>query len=151
MSRDEGSNGAPASPGPLHAPSEVALEQQFAPGGLYALRAAVAAHATELGLPERSLPRVLLVATELATNAIRHGAGSGTLRLWRTGELLMVQVVDAGPGIARPDRLGIRPAPLGSRAGRGLWIVRQICDQVHITAGPTTTVTIGIHLGAPPG
>jgi anti-sigma regulatory factor (Ser/Thr protein kinase) len=127
------------------------MVQHFAPGGLYALRAAVAAHATALGLAEQSLGRVLLAATELATNAICHGAGFGTLRLWRSGDLLMLRVVDTGPGIARPDRVGVEPARLAARTGRGLWIVRQVCDQMHISAAPGTTVTIGVRLKVPPG
>jgi anti-sigma regulatory factor (Ser/Thr protein kinase) len=137
---------------PAPAPDEVALDQLFDRDGLYSLRAAVAAHATDLGLPEADLGGFQLAATELATNAIRHGGGGGRLRLWRTGETLHLQVSDDGPGMADPHAAGTRPAPLTAANGRGLWILRQLCTRVHIaaaTAGTVVTASLDLQPGAP--
>ena len=59
----------------------VVLEQDFDVGSLYALRAAVSAHAAEAGLAGNRLYDVVTTAHELAANAVRHGAGHGRLRL----------------------------------------------------------------------
>jgi anti-sigma regulatory factor (Ser/Thr protein kinase) len=87
------------------------------------------------------------VATELATNAIRHGGGTGRLRMWRTDNTLHVQVRDDGPGITDPHLAGTRPVPLTAVGGRGLWIVRQLCDDLHIatTAGTTITASFDVN------
>jgi anti-sigma regulatory factor (Ser/Thr protein kinase) len=124
------------------APAEVNLDIDVAATGLYPLRAAVAAHATELGMSEQQLDRFLVVATELATNVIRHGGGNGRLRLWRSGPTIVCQVDDDGPGINDPNQVGLQQVPLGAVGGRGLWIVRQFCDTVSVTSsGQGTTVT----------
>jgi anti-sigma regulatory factor (Ser/Thr protein kinase) len=133
-----------------HDPAAVTgLDQSFDAGGLYALRAAVAAHASAMGLDDVRLGGLMVVASELATNAIRHGGGTGRLRLWREGETLHCQVSDSGPGIADPETVGTTRVPLSADNGRGIWIVRQISDRVEITTG-TTGTTITASLADPP-
>ncbi|GIM90031.1 ATP-binding protein [Paractinoplanes toevensis] len=132
-------SGVPAQP-----PYEVTLAQDFDRQGLYALRAAVAAHAAQLGLPDGRLNAITLIATGLATNAIRHGGGTGRLQMWRSDGAVHLQVTDDGPGMAQPDDAGLRPVPLSTPGGRGLWIVRQISDHVDITADHGTTVTVAL-------
>jgi anti-sigma regulatory factor (Ser/Thr protein kinase) len=123
------------------------LVSDFDASGLYAVRAAVAAHASELGMDEDRLQRLLVVATELATNAIRHGGANNQLRLWRSDGAIYCQVTDDGPGISDPDDAGIRPVPLNADSGRGLWIVRQLSDRVIITNDtPGTTVTATLNV-----
>src|SRR5580704_7942627 len=58
------------------------LDQEFDSGTLYALRAAVQAHAGQAGLSEDRVGEVVLAIHELAANAIAHGAGHGRLRMW---------------------------------------------------------------------
>jgi hypothetical protein len=58
------------------------LELEFATGSLYLLRQAVAVHAAAAGLGEESARDVMLAVNELASNAVRHGAGRGRLRMW---------------------------------------------------------------------
>jgi len=123
-------------------PARVVLEVGVEATGLYPLRAAVAAHATDLGMGEGQLDKLLVVVTELATNVIRHGGGAGRLQLWRDADMIACQVTDDGPGIADPETAGMRPIPLDADCGRGLWIVRQLCDQVTIESnGHGSTVT----------
>jgi anti-sigma regulatory factor (Ser/Thr protein kinase) len=127
-------------------PEAVAVDHQFDADGLYALRAALAAHADHLGAATEQVERLLIVGGELATNAIRHGGGTGRLRLWRDGELLRCQISDHGPGIADPDAGTHAPAPTAT-GGRGLWITRQLCQDLAIDTGPQgTTVTAAIPL-----
>jgi anti-sigma regulatory factor (Ser/Thr protein kinase) len=112
---------------------------------LYSLRAEVAAHASHLGLPDPRLRHLLVVATELATNVVRHGGGTGRLRLWRAGDTIVCEVSDDGPGITMPHQAGTIPVPLTTDGGRGLWLVRHFTDSVEITnREPGTTVTVSM-------
>ena len=125
------------------------LEVPFRASGLRLVREAVAAHADALGVPGPEVVTVVLVASELAANALRHGGGAGQLRMWRDGTLLYCQVVDHGPGIAGP-RLGESPPDPNAVDGRGLWICRQLSSGLLIsgTRGEAsgTTVTALFHL-----
>src|SRR5262245_63760105 len=77
---------------------EPLVDRSFSADDLYALRAEVAAHASALGASRSQLERILIVASELATNVVRHGGGSGRLTLWRDGPMLRCRVSDRGPG-----------------------------------------------------
>jgi anti-sigma regulatory factor (Ser/Thr protein kinase) len=116
------------------------VDERFDGGTLHRLRAAVAAHASDLGLTRPQMERVIIVVGELATNAVRHGGGRGRLRLWRDQTLLRCQVGDHGPGM--PDTVGAaRPDPMAA-SGRGMWICRQLSDDLVVAAGPFgSTVT----------
>ncbi|HEX6684053.1 MAG TPA: ATP-binding protein [Candidatus Limnocylindrales bacterium] len=123
------------------------LSTAFTIDSLYNLRAEVAAHALHLGLAEPQLSNMLVVATELATNVVRHGGGAGRLRLWRDGDSIFCEVSDDGPGIALPHAAGLRPVPLAYDGGRGLWLVRHFTDTLEIVnreLGATVTVSMQI-------
>jgi anti-sigma regulatory factor (Ser/Thr protein kinase) len=72
-----------------------------------------------------------LVMTEVVTNAVRHGARGGTLRLAATPkpEFLCVQVTDDGPGLVP------RPGAMASdeNGGFGLFIVEQLTRRWGVT------------------
>jgi anti-sigma regulatory factor (Ser/Thr protein kinase) len=132
-------------------PPEVALDQLFDSSSLFALRSAVAAHGSELGLTPHRVADLVLAAQELAANAVRHGdagaAAPARLCLWREDNRVVCQVSDGGPGMADPDGVGTQRADIRASAGRGLWIVRQIVDTVDIVShagGVTVTVTLGL-------
>ena len=130
----------------------MSLEQTFDGTNLFALRSAVAAHGAELGLSDHRVADLVLVAQELAANAVRHGGVSptapGRLRLWREDGRVMCEVTDAGPGIADPNA-GRQRAPLAANAGRGLWIVRQLADDVTIASSPDrVTVQVTLDRGS---
>ena len=131
---------------PVDAPAQPALDQGFDGDGLVSLRSAVAAHADNLGLLAAGrVSDLVLAAHELAANAVRHGGGRGRLRLWRDSDHLVCEVSDSGGGLGDPDSAGrTRPSPR-STGGRGLWLVRALCDTVDISTGPTgTTITVTI-------
>ncbi|GIH02092.1 hypothetical protein Rhe02_01590 [Rhizocola hellebori] len=122
---------------------QAGLSIGFTADRLYALRAALAAHGMRLGLEGPRLGHLLVVATELVTNVIRHSDGHGHIRLWRSDARVYCEVTDNGPGIADPEVAGREQVPLTGDGGRGLWIVRQLTDECTITSrDPGTCVTV---------
>jgi anti-sigma regulatory factor (Ser/Thr protein kinase) len=118
----------------LDSPGAPDLDQPFDAESLYALRSTIAAHAERLGIIEEQADAVLIVASELATNAIRHGSGAGRVRLWLRGGALYCRVTDTGPGIA-DHTVGTTVPDVVGTGGRGMWICRQLCDEVIIEPG----------------
>jgi anti-sigma regulatory factor (Ser/Thr protein kinase) len=128
-------------------PDRVALDQRFVRGDLYAVRAAVAAHVSALGGAPQDVEDLVIVASELATNAILHGGGGGRLRLWSVDGLLALQVSDDGGGFVDAEHAGQVPQEPAASGGRGLWLARQLCDDVQIHAAPSgTAVTVLLRL-----
>jgi anti-sigma regulatory factor (Ser/Thr protein kinase) len=144
-----GGSGGPGEPGTFggHDPPAL-LDQAFDAGTLNALRSAVQAHARRAGMAEGRAGEVVLAVHELAANAIRHGAGQGRMRMWHLGTSLRCQVDDAGPGGGEGDGreepgsadgdLTVTdpwpPAP-----GHGLWVAREVADQMEVLSGPRGT------------
>lgn len=67
---------------------------------------------------ERELDQIMLVVSELVTNAVVHARSSCTLRLSRRGDSVRVDVVDGGegsPDLHRPDE--------SAENGRGLYLI----------------------------
>ena len=123
------------------------LTQDFDAGSLYALRAAVAAHATRAGVPEPRVRDIVLAVHELAVNAIRHGAGHGRLLITNHGGVLRCQVTDDGrppaaPGGTEPETQATAPdAPRwSSQHGHGLWVVRHVVDHLSVQSGSGGTI-----------
>src|SRR5580693_1047193 len=86
---------APTGTGPSH-PAPPILDQAFDADSLYALRAAVAAHATQAGLALGRADDLVIAVHELAANAVRHGAGHGRLQIWQTDQALLCEIADDG-------------------------------------------------------
>src|SRR5271169_259978 len=124
-------------------PGDPILDQAFDAGSLYALRAAVAAHATEAGLPPGRADDLVIAVHELAANAVRHGAGHGRLRVWSADRTLFCEISDDGvppaddAGDPGPDHN--LAAPWRAEPGHGLSLVRQVADQATLTTGPDGT------------
>jgi anti-sigma regulatory factor (Ser/Thr protein kinase) len=115
------------------------LDQPFDRDSLVALRSAVAAHASRLGLTDDLVEHLVLVAYELASNAVRHGGGQGRLRLSGGDRVIGCTVTDDGDGFADSGQAGmIRPEPTAN-GGRGLWLVRCLADMVDIRSDENGT------------
>jgi serine/threonine-protein kinase RsbW len=107
------------------------------------LRHAVASCAEAAGLADGRLEDFVVAVNELLTNAVRHGGGSGHVKLWREDGFVVCEVVDQGTGLAdpRPDRPD-RPSVDGP-GGWGLWLAGELTDAIEIETGAEgTTVRI---------
>lgn len=122
------------------------LDLPFVEADLVSLREAVAAHADAAGLPPSRVEDLVLIAHELATNAVRHGGGRGRLRLWKEGNAVLCRVTDDGPGLPPSVQPPVRPDP-GSPGGRGLWLVTRFADHMAINRnGHGGDVTAAVEL-----
>jgi len=124
------------------------LDQEFDSGNLYALRAAVHAHADQAGLSEDRASEVVLAVHELAANAIAHGAGHGHFRMWDLASTLSCEIADGGtPGTTDSSETA---DPWPTVDGHGLWLVRQVADHLDLRSGPRGTravVTFALPVG----
>ena len=80
----------------------------------------------------------MLSVSEVASNSVRHGGGSGLLRVWCERAALFCEVHDQGK-IDHPLAGRVIPAD-GQPYGRGLWIANQLCDLVQIRSSAAGTV-----------
>ena len=115
----------------------------FRRDGLAQVRRRVESAAELAGLSARSRADLVLAANELAANSVVHGGGCGTLRVWREGERLVVEVEDRGLIVEQPLVGRVRPEPT-QVGGRGLWLANQLCDLVQIRSGANGT-TVRLH------
>jgi serine phosphatase RsbU (regulator of sigma subunit)/anti-sigma regulatory factor (Ser/Thr protein kinase) len=86
-----------------------------------------------LGLDESEQGDLLLVASELCSNAVRHASGRpGALavRAWADGDALVMEVEDDGPGMELSARL--EDPDLDAEHGRGLYVVRALTDDLSV-------------------
>ena len=117
---------------------------RYGAGGLAAVRDRVTTCAARHGLEGARLRELLVAATEVAGNSVRHGGGSGTLRTWAEDGSFVCEFHDAGHiGNALAGR--VRPGPRQS-GGRGLWLVQQLCDLVQIRSTAEHGTTIRLHM-----
>ena len=123
--------GRPSAAQPPGHGAEIILDQPLDGNSLYQLRASVAAHAHQAGLPRRRADDLVIAAHELAANVVRHGSGSGRLRIWRHDEMLHCQVTD--DGYAEPAENAA--AAWRIEPGHGLWLVRQLADSFSLHPG----------------
>jgi anti-sigma regulatory factor (Ser/Thr protein kinase) len=124
---------------PLPEPSGGVRELPFGGNGqtLAALRLGVAEAGTALGLGAARTGDMVLIVNEVATNSVRHGGGTGTLRIWEDDSVIC-EVRDGGQ-ILDP-LIGRKKPPAGRGSGLGLWLANQLCDLVQIRSFPTCSV-----------
>ena len=122
---------------PLPEPGDAVLRGHYGDADVPAVRRTVVQWARSCGLPEDSVRILELAASELAANSIRHGGGTGTVALWLADGAALVQFTDAG---AVRDPLAGRRAPqVDQEAGRGLYLVNQLCDLVQVRSSDRGT------------
>jgi anti-anti-sigma factor len=140
------------------------LDQAFDAGSLYALRAAVAAHASDAGLSPGRTDDLVIAVHELAANAVRHGAGHGRLRIRRSDQALLCEISDDGapPPASAPEETPQETpqktetpgaAQWRTEPGHGLALVRQVADQTSLRSGPSgtlATISFGLAPSGPP-
>ncbi len=126
---------------PLPRPTDAVLRGEFGPADIPATRRTVAQYARRCGLSQEQVEVLELAASELATNSIRHGGGTGTVAMWLERGAVVVEFSDTGH-VADP-LVGRLTPPLDSEGGRGVFLVNQLCDLVQLRSSPSgTTVRV---------
>ncbi len=114
-----------------------------------AARRAVRELSAAVGLPPAAVSAAVLAVSETVTNGGLHGRAPVSLRAWTDDGRLTVAVSDAGPG---PHPLvGLRPVPLDSPSGRGMWILHQLLGDLHHRTHPggyTVRFSVGHDTGS---
>jgi anti-sigma regulatory factor (Ser/Thr protein kinase) len=124
---------------PLPDPPADALEQPITPEGLSDLRALTERAAHGAGLTDERVHDLVLAVHEVATNSVRHGGGTWTLRVWRDDGAVICEVRDRGRIAQQPLVGRVRPS-LEHSGGWGLWLANQLCDLVQLRELPEGSV-----------
>jgi len=112
--------------------------------------------ATEAGLDDDQRFHLAMAVREAAINAVLHGNEYDAKRqievsLENTGKDLVIKIADEGRGF-NPDKV---PNPLAEEnllrgSGRGIFLIRQLMDEVHFRQlHPGTELTLVKHLTPP--
>lgn len=81
---------------------------------------------------EDAVQELLIVTTELCTNAVRHaGAGLVTLRAWEEDDTVVVEI-EATDSLAETSAVVRDLDDPYEEGGRGMLIVEHLCDDVSI-------------------
>lgn len=88
---------------------------------------------------------ILLATDEAAANAVAHGQSPGgngiiRLRVSTDGPCVIVAISDEGSGFDPEDVDTHRPPSLSSQGGRGLFLVKELMDDVQIDASESGTL-----------
>jgi anti-sigma regulatory factor (Ser/Thr protein kinase) len=126
------------------ASEQVAFDVQ----NLAAVRRYVLTRALAAGLTVDRAMELVAATGEAAANAIEHGPGFVTLKLWSEPEAFVCEVSDPA-GRLRDSNAGAFPPALEAEGGRGMWLIRQFCDLVEIEAG-TAKTTVRMRLWKTP-
>ena len=129
---------------PLPEPDQPVASLAFDLMGLSAVRRFVAEHAAHAGLPADRIADLQIAVNELATNSVSYTDGTGTVRVWQDGQVLVCEVRDRG-WITDP-LAGRLPPTTTAEHGRGLVIVNHLCDLVRVHSDATgTTIRLHVH------
>jgi anti-sigma regulatory factor (Ser/Thr protein kinase) len=133
-------------PSPAPAPAPVdARSWHFDAAGLGNLRRELAVVVGESGLDDDAGEDLVYACSEVATNAVEHGGGNGTVWAWTADDEVVCQV--AGAGRITDPFPGVVPPPVDQDRGRGLWLARALCDEVDVASDADgTTVRLARRL-----
>jgi anti-sigma regulatory factor (Ser/Thr protein kinase) len=127
----------------LPAPPATASRIRFEPTELWRVRALVAEYARSAGLTDERVADLTLAADELAANTVKHAGASGSVAVWSESDQVLCEV--EGPGWITDPLAGRRQPPPEPCAGRGLWIVNQVCDLVETRTSSAGTI-VRVHV-----
>lgn len=94
------------------------------------VREFVRIQASKAGLSSYRTGDLVIAVSELAANTLRHTQGGGSLHIWLELGEVICEVHDDGH-ITDPLVGRVRPAAAAGH-GHGIWVVRQLCDDVDI-------------------
>ena len=93
-------------------------------------------------VPEATALEMLVAATEVAANAVRHGGGIAEVRMGRSDGRFVCEVIDRGTGFDDPLAGYLVPR---DGIGTGLWVARQLAwrlEFLHSPAGFTARLWV---------
>jgi anti-sigma regulatory factor (Ser/Thr protein kinase) len=99
-----------------------------------AVRAAVGALAMTTSLSPVEIEDLLIAASEVVANTLRHGTPPATVRAWAEADRVLLAVSDRGQGPDDPFA-GLVPRTPGAHGGFGLWIAHQLCTNLSFDRG----------------
>ncbi len=100
---------------------------------LILLRSKLSAIAQRLGIPDWKRENMLLVASELVTNNVKHAGGRGMIQVWQQpGPVLDILALDFGPGIANLVQAEEDGYSTVNTLGKGLGSIRRLSDELLI-------------------
>jgi anti-sigma regulatory factor (Ser/Thr protein kinase) len=116
-------------------------------------RRAATTQAAAAGLNEADAGRAAIVASELATNLVRHARPPGGMILIATAaDAVEILSVDRGPGIADVARSFQDGYSTAGTPGNGLGAVRRLSNECDLFSAPSGTVLwCRVTAGAPTG
>ncbi|MFG1704931.1 ATP-binding protein [Nonomuraea sp. M3C6] len=130
---------------------DLLISQPFTFHDITKLRRGVAELAASRGLHGHRLDDFVLAVHESIVNVVEHAGGHGHFRLWTDNGAISAETTDRGSGI--PDgyvNRHRRPSILGN-AGRGIYLIRRLCDTADFRTGPGgTTVRLTMRLPREP-
>ncbi|MCX7194097.1 MAG: SpoIIE family protein phosphatase [Proteobacteria bacterium] len=100
---------------------------------LILLRSKLTAITRRLGVSSLKRENLLLVASELVSNNVKHAAGRGMVQLWQQpGRVLDLLSLDYGPGIPDLSTAEADGYSTSSTLGKGLGAIRRLSDESYI-------------------
>jgi anti-sigma regulatory factor (Ser/Thr protein kinase) len=128
----------PRSPGRHDGPA-LAVELEPGPGAPAQARAAISGFAQNHGLDSDSRSTLLLLVSEVVTNAVIHpeveARASVSLQARLAGPVVRVEITDQGSGFTPQER-----DPARTDGGYGLYLLDKAAAQWGIKGGEGTTV-----------
>jgi anti-sigma regulatory factor (Ser/Thr protein kinase) len=106
------------------------------PWQLSGLRRVVSNHAVRAGLSATQCEDFVIAVTEVASNALEHGKPPTSVCLWTAPTSVICQITDNG--CFTQPLAGLLPPQADQYRARGLWMARQLCDQLYLWPKPTT-------------
>jgi serine/threonine-protein kinase RsbW len=126
------------------------LAQPFTIRDVTDLRRSVFEQAAACGLTGARLEDYVLAVHESVINAVEHGGGRGRFTLWTIDRMLRSETTDQGSGIPDGHVDGLRLPSDTAFTGRGIYLIRRMCDNACFLTGPTgTTVQLTMWLPQP--
>lgn len=117
---------------------------------LPAVRHHLEAYAIASGMVDDAVFALVMSVTEACSNALEHGGGRGVVRMWRCNNEVVCDVVSFGEAIEQPLAQGFIAPNVVQERGRGIYLMRQLCDWVDIfTPGKGAVVRLYMSMAPP--
>lgn len=108
------------------------------------IRAMIIRGAGRAGLSAERATDLVIAASEVAANTLRHTQAGGVVHLWHTEQEIICQVRDTG--VIEDPLAGCRVPASDLPGGKGLWLVNQVCDLVELRTKRPDGTTIRLHM-----